>query len=95
MGLRRLKVWPWMLDSWIQTLGPHAEAFDLELWLHDIDGRDTKVVVDSWAYLNAEFTREVTRRKLAVDPAADALEAVIAEAREILSYGDAILKGDR
>ena len=65
LGLKRFKVWRWMLDQFIDQLGPHADAFDLEGWLLALDKRDTAVITDGWAFLQAAFAAEVELRGLA------------------------------
>jgi hypothetical protein len=68
LGLRRLRVWRWMLEDLIGRLGVHAATFDLDGWLSDLDRRDSGVVPTGkpgWEWLQAEFTAEVKRRGLA------------------------------
>lgn len=64
LGLRRLKVWRWMLDDLIAALGDHADAFDLEAWLQALDAREKNVVPDVWPWLKTELIAEVRRRGL-------------------------------
>lgn len=64
LGLRRLKVWRWMLDDLIDTLGDHAETFDIEAWLQALDAREKNVVPDVWPWLKNELIAEARRRGL-------------------------------
>lgn len=66
LGLRRLKVWRWMLDDLIDTLGDHAVAFDVTAWLQALDARETRVVERMWPWLKDELLAEVKRRGLPV-----------------------------
>lgn len=64
LGLRRLKVWRWMLDDCIGALGDHAEAFDIEAWLQVLDAREKNVVPEMWPWLKNELMAEARRRGL-------------------------------
>lgn len=92
LGLRRFKVWRWMLDDLIGRLGSHADDFDIEGWLMNLDRHDSGVLIgDPWLWLQGEFSAEVQRRGLPIDAPvqagkqttklADALAQIRREAR--------------
>ena len=71
LGLRRFKVWRWMLDDCIAALGEHAEAFDIEAWLQQLDAKETRVIPDVWPWLKNELLAEARRRGLAAVETSD------------------------
>ncbi len=75
LGLRRLRVWRWMLDDLIGRLGEHAETFDLDAWFSALDRRDSAVIPTDgmWALIQAEFDAEVRRRGLPIASTSAAL----------------------
>jgi hypothetical protein len=65
MGLKRLKFWRWMAEAFIDKLGEHAVAFDIEAWVCAQDRLETRVIAgDWWAYWLPAFEAEVRRRGL-------------------------------
>lgn len=67
MGLRRLKIWRWMIEEFIGKLGEYADDFDLEAWIRDCDDHETRVIQgDWWDYWLPVFEAEVRRRALPV-----------------------------
>lgn len=79
-----------MAEEFIQRLGDHADAFDIEGWVLEQDQRETGVVTikDWWAYWEPRFEAEVTRRQL---PMASAVLVRDHEAEE-RAEADAVLK---
>lgn len=90
MGLQRLKFWRWMAEEFIQRLGDHAEAFDIEAWVCAQDRLETGVLTikDWWAYWEPLFDAEVVRRRL---PMVSAVPVRDHEAEE-RAEADAVLK---
>lgn len=85
MNLKRLKFWRWMAEAMIAQLGPHADEFDLDAWVHERDDTETRVITgDWWAYWLSAFEAEVCRRGLpiAAAPAAGKLTTRLAAAME-------------
>ena len=68
----RLTLHRWMLDQLIDNLGPHAEAFELDTWVHalplvaDAQGMTFPTTADVWPWVQAELKRECQRRGLPV-----------------------------
>jgi hypothetical protein len=68
----RITLHRWMLDQIIRNLGPHAESFDLDVWLDSLSGKaDAQGVTfpttsDVWPWVQAELKAECQRRGLAV-----------------------------
>ncbi len=93
LGLKRLKVWRWMLEDLIDTLGAHAVAFDVEAWLLDLDAKETRVVESTWPWLKDELVLEVRRRGLpvaAVAKGAESTESLTAGVRALLKKREGI-----
>jgi hypothetical protein len=67
MNLKRLKFWRWMAEAMIAQLGPHADEFDLDAWIHERDDTETRVITgDWWDYWLPAFEAEVKRRGLPI-----------------------------
>ena len=66
LGLKRFKVWRWMLDDLIGRLGSHADTFSMDRWLAELDNRPGIVPQDSWKWLQFEFYAEVEKRGLPI-----------------------------
>ena len=66
LGLPRLKVWRWMLDEFIASLGSQAGGFDLEDWLLAVDRSGVAFPSGDayWPWLRGAFNAEVARRGL-------------------------------
>lgn len=64
LGLRRIKVWRWMLDDLIAALGEHADAFDIMAWLQVLDAKETRGIPDVWPWLKNEMLAEARRRNV-------------------------------
>lgn len=88
LGLRRFKVWRWMLDDLIDALGAHAETFDLDGWLQALDAKETRVISDSWPWLKTEMLAEAKRRGLPCVEASDRKPMFSQSSREM---GEAVL----
>jgi uncharacterized protein YdaU (DUF1376 family) len=70
-GLARVKVWRSLLDRWLERLGPHADAFDVDAWLQTLDAELADQVLPKdgaawWAFLDAKLEAEIRRRGLPV-----------------------------
>lgn len=67
LNLRRLKFWRWMAEAFIDKLGEHADAFDIEAWVCERDKLETRVITgDWWDYWLPAFEAEVKRRGLPI-----------------------------
>lgn len=72
LGLRRLKIWRWMVDEFIDRLGEHAEAFDLDAWIQQQDSTEQRVVGGNWgAYWSTAFDAEIRRRGIPLAASSD------------------------
>lgn len=74
----RIFLHAWQQQALVAALGPHAEAFDLDLWLDGLTAlADAQGVTFPnkdirWAWVQAQLTEEVQRRGLPVASAAAA-----------------------
>jgi len=68
MGLRRLKIWRWMIEEFISRLGTYADEFDIDVWIRDRDEQETRVIQSDgwWEYWLSAFDAEVRRRGLPI-----------------------------
>lgn len=56
-----------MIDAFIEALGPYADTFDLDRWIHDVDASETRVITGSWwEFWRPVFEAEVRRRGLPI-----------------------------
>jgi hypothetical protein len=68
----RIFLHAWQQQALVASLGPHAEAFDLDLWLDSLTAlADAKGVTFPnkdirWAWVQAQLTEEVQRRGLPI-----------------------------
>ena len=64
----RLFLHRWQIDALIDTLGPHADMFELDGWLDDLNRRIAAQALprDPWKFVQAELHAEILTRGLAV-----------------------------
>jgi len=64
----RLFLHRWQLDALIDTLGPHADTFELDGWLDDLNRRIAAQALpqDPWKFVQAELHAEIVARGLSV-----------------------------
>jgi uncharacterized protein YdaU (DUF1376 family) len=61
-GYRRLRIFRWMLDDMLATLGDHAEAFDLDKWLLTLDASPGLLPVELWPWLKEQVLEQAAIR---------------------------------
>jgi uncharacterized protein YdaU (DUF1376 family) len=72
LGLRRLKIWRWMIDEFIDRLGEHAESFDLDAWIQQQDQTEQRAIGGEWGvYWTTAFDAEVRRRGIPLASSSD------------------------
>lgn len=81
----RIALHRWQLDALIASLGPHADAFDLDAWVLGLSAiADARgLVLDRktlWPWVQAEFREECARRRLPMAEA-EAKRAPVGAAR--------------
>lgn len=88
MGLRKLKIWRWMIESFMGALGDRLAEFDLDGWIQQVDASETRVITgDWWDYWRAAFNAEVKNRAIPtfvpepIGKAATKRESVLSELR--------------
>jgi hypothetical protein len=60
----------WQVDALIDTLGPHASAFGLDVWIDGLDRQQTGIVLprDRWAWVQQQLESEIVKRELGSAP---------------------------
>jgi hypothetical protein len=61
---RRIRVFPWMVDDLLGMLGDHAEVFDLDRWLLELDASGCVLPAQIWPWLKDSVGSEAARRGL-------------------------------
>jgi hypothetical protein len=56
----------WQLDALIDALGPHANDFNLDEWLGELEHKQTAVLLprDRWPWIQAQLEAEIVKRGL-------------------------------